>query len=596
MLTPRVRRAVAIAVTLAGLGAGLLHAPAATAATPAPGYAIGTLTTGLHDPTAMVVRPDGSLLVAEQGGAIRVVRNGQLLPGAFATLGVDATGERGLLGIALHPNYPADPRVYVYRTVPGSPAHNQVEVLSGAGDSATGGPTPIVVLPNLSATNHNGGALHFGPDGQLYVAVGENAVPSNSQSIANPLGKLLRVTDAGAPAAGNPFADGGGPNDDRIFALGLRNPFTFGFQPGTRSLAINDVGSGSFEEVNLSFAGANHGWPQTEGPTDQPGVTGPAYAYPTHVDGTCAITGGAFYPSAAARVRGIGGRWLFADLCGGFLRAVDLATGQVANLVGGIQGPVDIDVLPNGQVLWLARDGSIGIVDGSVGAAPPSQTALARHRATSGVADVTLTYGVATDVLLWCDWDGDGDDTVAAFRDGAWLVRNSAGSGVGEATIGFGNPGDQPVCGDWDGDGEDDLGVFRPGAFFLRTSPGSGVADLVAPYGNPGDQPVVGDWDRDGDDTLGVRRANVLILRNGAGGGAGELTVAYGDLGDRLLVGDWDGDGDDTPAVVRGFEWFVRNAAGSGVATDRFSYGLATDRIARGDLDGTPGDGPIVLR
>jgi hypothetical protein len=514
-----------------------------------------------------------------------------VLPGSFATLAVDSTGERGLLGIALHPSYPTDPRVYVYRTVPGGarPVHNEVQVLTGAGDQATSGPTTVVDLPNLGATNHNGGAVHFGPDGNLYVAVGENAVPARSQQLTNPFGKLLRVTATGAPAPGNPFADGGGPNDDRIFSLGLRNPFTFGFEPGTGRLAINDVGAGTWEEVNLSFAGANHGWPQTEGPTSAPGIVGPAHAYQTHVGGTCAITGGAFFPPGAIQIPGIAGRWLYADLCAGFLRAVDLSTGALTTLVTGISAPVDIDPLPDGSVAFLARDGSITRVIGS-------QTAFARNTPTTGVADATFTYGAPSDILLFCDWDGDGDDTAGAFRNGLWLLRNSAGGGAAEVQLGFGDPFDLPVCGDWDNDGDDNVGIYRAGAFYLRTSPGGGVADLVAPYGNPFDLPVTGDWDDDGDDTIGVRRGDVFFLRDAAGGGVADRVVGYGLPTDRALVGDWDGDGRDTPAIVRGGNWFIRNATGSGAATATFAYGNSNDRVSHANLDGTPGDGPVVVR
>src|SRR5712691_1569130 len=128
---------------------------------------------GLSGPTAMDFAPDGRLFVCLQGGNLRVIKNGALLPTPFVTISVDSSGERGLLGVAFDTNFSTNNFVYVYYTVPGSPAHNRVSRFTANGDVAAAGSE--VVLLNLddlsSATNHNGGAIHFGPDGKLYVAV-----------------------------------------------------------------------------------------------------------------------------------------------------------------------------------------------------------------------------------------------------------------------------------------------------------------------------------------------------------------------------------------------------------------------------------------
>ena len=126
---------------------------------------------------------------------------------------------------------------------PRRPVHNRVSRFTANGDVAVAGSeVPILELDNLSgATNHNGGAIHFGPDGKLYIAVGENANGANSQTLSNPLGKVLRINSDGTIPSDNPFFNTTGARKE-IWALGLRNPFTFAFQPGTGRLFINDVG------------------------------------------------------------------------------------------------------------------------------------------------------------------------------------------------------------------------------------------------------------------------------------------------------------------------------------------------------------------
>jgi len=205
--------------------------------------------------------PDGRLFVCLQGGTLRVIKNSALLATPFLTVTVDASGERGLLGVTFDPNFATNKFVYVYYTVATSPRHNRVSRFTANGDVALANSEVVILeLDNLSAaTNHNGGALHFGPDGKLYIAVGENANGSNSQTLANLLGKVLRINADGTIPADNPFFNTAGARKE-IWALGLRNPFTFAFQPGTGRLFINDVGQSTWEEINDGIAGSNYGW------------------------------------------------------------------------------------------------------------------------------------------------------------------------------------------------------------------------------------------------------------------------------------------------------------------------------------------------
>src|ERR1041384_7544748 len=163
------------------------------------GFTDSLVTAGLTDPTAMALAHDGRIFVCEQRGTLRVIKNGVLLPTPFLTVTVDSRGERGLLGITLDPNFVSNQLVYVYYTVP-SPAHNRVSRFTASGDVALAGREVVLMeLPNLStATNHNAGAIHFGADGDLYVATGDNANGNNAQSFSTVLGKMLRITSTGA--------------------------------------------------------------------------------------------------------------------------------------------------------------------------------------------------------------------------------------------------------------------------------------------------------------------------------------------------------------------------------------------------------------
>ncbi len=318
-----------------------------------------TAITGLSAPTAMAIAPDGRIFVCQQGGALRVIKNGALLPQPFMTLVVDPAGERGLLGIAFDPNFASNNFLYVYYTVPFEPRHNRVSRFTANGDVVVpGSETIILELNNLTlASNHNGGALHFGPDGKLYIATGENATTSNSQTLNNMLGKILRINSNGTIPSDNPFFNKATGNNRSIWAFGLRNPFTFAFQPGTGRMFINDVGQSAWEEINDGIAGSNYGWPETEGSTTNPSFRSPLFAY-NHGNGPttgCAITGGTFYnPPVTQFPSSFVGKFFFADLCSGWIRVFDPATGTASPFASGISLPVDLKVGSDGSLYYLS--------------------------------------------------------------------------------------------------------------------------------------------------------------------------------------------------------------------------------------------------
>lgn len=318
-----------------------------------------TAISGLSNPTAMEIAPDGRIFVCLQGGDLRVIRNGTLLPTPFVKLSVDPSGERGLLGIAFDPNFATNNFLYLYYTVSTSPRHNRVSRFTANGDMVVpGSETIILELDNLTtATNHNGGAIHFGPDGKLYIAVGENATPSNAQTLNNMLGKMLRINSNGTIPPDNPFFDMAAGNNRSIWAFGLRNPFTFAFQPGTGRMFINDVGQSAWEEINDGIAGSNYGWPNSEGPTSNPAFRSPLFAY-AHNAG-CAIAGGAFYnPTTVQFPPSVVGKYFFADLCSGWIRLFDPGTGTASDFASGISQPVDLKVGSDGSLYYLSRGSS----------------------------------------------------------------------------------------------------------------------------------------------------------------------------------------------------------------------------------------------
>jgi glucose/arabinose dehydrogenase len=418
----------------------IASARVANGATVPPGFTDSLVAAGLTDPTAMALAPDGRIFVCEQGGSLRVIKNGVLLPTPFLTVTVDPRGERGLLGIAFDPNFVSNQLVYVYYTVP-SPAHNRVSRFTASGDVALAGSETILMeLPNLSsATNHNSGAIHFGPEGNLYIAVGDNANGNNAQSFSTRLGKLLRITSTGAIPTDNPFFNQTTGDNRSIWALGLRNPFTFAFQPGTGRMFINDVGLGTWEEINDGIAGSNYGWPICEGfcSPPNPSFRDPIFVY-ENTGQQCAITGGAFYnPQMIQFPSNFAGNYFFSDFCGGWIRRLDLANGNTASdFATGILNPVDLKVSPDGFLYYLARGtGSVNRIEftGTVGGGdnipptvsitnPANGASVARRSTVTITATASDNVGV-TRVEFLVNGALQCSDTTAAYSCN-WSVPN----------------------------------------------------------------------------------------------------------------------------------------------------------------------------
>jgi glucose/arabinose dehydrogenase len=322
---------------------------------------------GLSNPTDMEFAPDGRLFVAEQAGRVRIAKpDGTLSTFLDISTKVDSTGERGLLGLTLDPRFSTNRYVYLYYTKKATsttPVHNRVVRVRARGETVVSGSEKLLLrLGNLEqCCQHNGGAIHFGEDGKLYVAVGDNRNGENAQSLGTLKGKILRINKSGTIPRDNPFYATASGNNRAIWALGLRNPFKFAVQPATGTIFINDVGEGAWEEINEGAAGANYGWPRYEGPESDPQYVEPIFAYGHGGDPAttgCAITGGVFYPTTRQFPSGYVGDYFFADLCSGWIRSFDPSTRVASDFASGIEGPVDLEVSKEGELYYLSRGNS----------------------------------------------------------------------------------------------------------------------------------------------------------------------------------------------------------------------------------------------
>jgi glucose/arabinose dehydrogenase len=412
------------------------------------GFTDSTVVTGISNPTAMAFAPDGRLFVCQQTGQLRVVKNGALLATPFLTLSVDSAGERGLLGVTFDPSFSVNNFVYVYYTTTSGGVHNRISRFTANGDVAVANSeVQLVNLPTLSgATNHNGGALHFGNDGKLYAAVGDNANGANAQSMSTPFGKMLRFNSDGSPPSDNPFFSSTSGVNQAIWALGLRNPFTFDVRRSTGAILINDVGQSTWEEVNLGGAGKNYGWPSTEGATSNAAFQTPVHAYPhaTGTSGGCAITGGAFYdPTTQQFPATYVGKYFFGDYCNGWVRRLDPATGSTSVFATGFSSLVDLRVGPEGALYYLQRGsgGTIGKIS-YPNSQPPAVTSQPASSTVPVGASATFSVSASGSTPLTYQWQRNGSN-ISGATGSSYTLANAQLSDSGAqfravVTNGFG--------------------------------------------------------------------------------------------------------------------------------------------------------------
>jgi glucose/arabinose dehydrogenase len=288
------------------------------------------------------------ILVVEKEGRIMASKHGVVTTYLDIRGMVADDGERGLLSVALSPDYASTGLLYVFytRSDPDPLRNGDLQIdefRAESGSVSVSTRRPVLTIDHEQRSNHNGGQLQFGPDGFLYLATGDGAAnAATAQDTGTLLGKVLRIWPHPAPGvqytipSSNPF-HGATPGADEVWSYGLRNPWRFSFDRLTGDLVIADVGAGTFEEIDFEPApdggrGDNFGWPRCEGfnlmgstsaPCDLPGATPPAYAYQQGPAGECAITGG--YVVRDTSLGDLYGRYLFADLCTGQVSSAQLA-------------------------------------------------------------------------------------------------------------------------------------------------------------------------------------------------------------------------------------------------------------------------------
>lgn len=332
---------------------------------------------GLRRPVALTHAGDERLFIAEQRGLVRVIRAGETLPEPFLDvadrISIDGS-ERGLLGIAFHPNYSDNGYFYVvYTNLDGDSELTRFTVSADDPDRADPSSASLILRVPQPFGNHNGGQLLFGPDGYLYAGFGDGGAvgdpEDNAQNPATVLGAIIRLNvDSGAPykiPADNPFRDESGA-PYATWQIGLRNPWAFSFDPASGDLFIADVGQEGPEEINFlpaGVAGANFGWPVREGDRcfesavcPSRGLEPPVVTY-EHDEG-CAVIGGYVY--RGGRFPSLDGNYFFSDFCQGTLWALrhngDI---WVRRVVANLGAPV--------SALGVGVDGELYIVNYDAG-------------------------------------------------------------------------------------------------------------------------------------------------------------------------------------------------------------------------------------
>jgi len=604
-------------------------------------------------PTGVVTRPvlirnakDGSkrLFVVQQTGIIKVFQPGASVPTDFINLSSKilvptSTGdERGLLGLTFHPQFATNGKFYVDYTRVGDGTTVVAEYKTATGNPNQGDITTERILFTVPQpfANHNGGMVEFGPDGYLYIGMGDGGSsddPGNrAQNLSVLLGKLLRI-DVNIPAGSpnpylipptNPFTGTGtarcdtgsttsGTSCQEIWTYGMRNPWRWSFdRGGTNAMWVGDVGQNAIEEVDvISNGGGNYGWRVYEGTQCNTNIAGncpttlvqtpPIFQY-SHSAGRCSITGGYVYRGGQRNLPN--GAYVYADYCTGEIWRWDgasqiLMQDTPRNIISfGEDEDGEVYVCySNGQIDRLVRARASADFDGDF------KTDVSVFRPSEGVWYINHSsnntfriqgFGASGDIPTPEDYDGDNITDIGVFRPstGVWYHFLSSNNTVG--IIQFGANGDVPAAGDYDGDAKADFAVFRPSTGVWYRSNSSNGAAVIQQFGLTGDIPTPGDYDGDGKYDLSVfRPSNGFWYRlNSSNNAFG--SVGFGASGDVPAQGDFDGDFKTDQAIFRNGAWYV--LLSSNVSVQITNWGLAGDVPVVGDYDGDGKDDIGIFR
>jgi putative heme-binding domain-containing protein len=348
------------------------------------GFKVATIATGMTGAVALETLPDGRVLLCEQTGSLRVIRDGHLLPTPFVSLQVDTKWERGLIGVTIDPNFAKTPYVYVCYVAKAPYTHHVISRFLADGDVARPGTEQILLEGDDQGTlggnvpaGHQGGAMHFGPDGCLYIGLGEQTNGPASQRLDTLQGKILRMHSDGSIPKDNPLLEKTKGKYQAIWAYGLRNPFTFAIHP-SGDMLINDVG-GNFEEINRGVAGGNYGWSSVEhGPSENPEYVDPIHIYPQ-----ASISGGVFVPSKGNWPEQYRDNYLFADFVHGWIHMIDPKTAHATkantalSFASGFRRPVDMRFDSSGKLYVLLRNA--WVIDNKFQGGTSSLVAISRN-------------------------------------------------------------------------------------------------------------------------------------------------------------------------------------------------------------------------
>ncbi len=611
----------------------LLFVSRASAGTAADVIRLQPFLGGFSAPVYLTSSRDGTgrLFVVQQRGIIKVVQPGETTTTDFLNVSgvVSSTGsERGLLGLAFHPQYSTNRRFFIYYTRQSDGAIEIAEYEASVGNPNQANPAAIrtiITIPH-PISNHNGGTVLFGPDGYLYAGTGDggggNDSSNNAQNINSLLGKFLRLdinTPVGqVPAYNipptNPYA-GATPGLDEIYAVGMRNPYRFSFdRGGTNQLWVGDVGQDAIEEVDIITLGGNYGWRVYEGTQCtnlDPGLCTPTnYLLPVfqYTSGSpsprCSVTGGHVY-RGLQRTFGTAA-YIHADYCTGeifqwFDAGQTLRLDTARNISGfGEDDDGELYIVGlGGTVDKLVRQQTSADFDGDL------RTDLSIFRPSTGVWYILQSsnatariqgFGSGGDIPTAEDFDGDNITDIGLYRptEGSWYLFRSSDNTV--AIHAFGIAEDIPSAGDFDGDALADLAVFRPssGQWWVRRSTDPNNF-LVAQFGLNGDTPISGDYDGDGKADFAVWRGSTGVWYR-LNSSSGTVTIQkFGLTGDIPTPADYEGNGRLNIAVFRPSNgiWYIFRSNG---VVQHINFGLAGDVPVAGDYDGDAIDDLAIFR
>ena len=605
-----------------------------SAQSPNPTIRLQPYLTGLSSPVLITSAKDGTrrMFVVQQGGTLRVVQNGSTTTTEFMniTTKVLSGGERGLLGLAFHPQFATNGYFFVNYTRQTDGATIIARYKTTDATNALGDPNSERILMNIAQpfSNHNGGMIEFRNDNgvnNLYIGMGDggsgNDPGNRSQNINDLLGKYLRITpdvsgNNNNPAytvpADNPYVGVAGA--DEIYAIGVRNPWRWSFdRGGTNQLWAGDVGQGSIEEVSIITRGGNFGWRVYEGTSCtglDPSLCNPANFVPpvlqySSTGSRCSITGGYVYRGTQGTLPN--GGYLYSDYCTGEILLWN--SNQQSILLSPTRNVVSFGEDDDGE-LYVVSQGGTARVEKVVRAKSSAdfdgdlRTDLSVFRPSNGTWYIqnssnsalrAQAFGSNGDIPTPEDFDGDNTSDIGVFRPstGDWFYLRSSNNTFG--AVNFGSNGDIPAAGDFDGDARADVTVFRPstGAWYRLNS--SNNAFVATAFGLNGDVPSAGDFDGDGRTDICVfRPSNGFWYRLNSSDNAFSA-VNFGATTDTPLVGDFDGDGKADQSVFRSSTgtWYILRSTSGFLATN---FGLSGDIPVVGDYDNDARDDVAVFR